>query len=161
MPEAIGVVDVLVAAEPPERGLTEQADHPMLSVPSGPRVHKPLSGRLRQSEGFIKLPERKEPCIGRDLGTVEFQLQAPIEIKPQCPGFMFTHQVSHLNPSNPTAISWEASGATMVNAGRQGGPFLQDPARRAGPWRQSDVVSSYSITPQAIRGPASPAGWLS
>jgi hypothetical protein len=103
MPEAIGVVDVLVAAEPPERGLTEQADHPMLSVPSGPRVHKPLSGRLRQSEGFIKLPERKEPCIGRDLGTVEFQLQAPIEIKPQCPGFTFTHQVSHLNPSNPTA----------------------------------------------------------
>jgi hypothetical protein len=36
MPEAIGVIYVLVAAEPPEGGLTEQADHPVLSVPSGP-----------------------------------------------------------------------------------------------------------------------------
>jgi hypothetical protein len=27
-----------------------------------------------------------------------FQLQAPVEIKPQCPGFTFTHQVSHPTP---------------------------------------------------------------
>ncbi len=93
--EAVGVVHILIAAEPPERGLTEQADHLVLSVPSGPRVHKPLSGRLRQSEGFVKLPEGKKPCIGRDLGTVEFQLQAPVETKPQRPVSRFTRRARH------------------------------------------------------------------
>jgi hypothetical protein len=34
--EAVGVVDVLVAADPPEGGLTEQADHPVLPVLPGP-----------------------------------------------------------------------------------------------------------------------------
>ena len=101
MPEAVGVVDVLVAAEPPEGGLTEQTDHPVLPVLAGSRVHKTVSSYLGQSEGVVELPERQKPRIGCDLRTVEFQLQPTVEVQPQSPGFTFTHRVSHPNPSNP------------------------------------------------------------
>ena len=100
--QAVGVVDILVAAEPPEGGLAKQAGHPVLSVLAGSWVHKPLAGHLRQSEGFVKLPEGKKPGIGRDLGTVELQLQPSVEIQPQHPRLTFTHRVSHPNPSNST-----------------------------------------------------------
>jgi hypothetical protein len=80
--EAVGVVDVLVAAEPPEGGLTEQADHPVLSVPSGPRVHQAFPRGLGQSESVIDFSERKKSRIGCDLRTVEFRLQPTVEIKP-------------------------------------------------------------------------------
>jgi hypothetical protein len=52
-------------------------------------------------EPFSKLPERHKPRIGCDLRTVELQLQPTVEVQPQSPGFTFTHQVSHPNPSNP------------------------------------------------------------
>jgi hypothetical protein len=83
MPEAIGVIDVLVAAEPPEGGLTEQADHPVLPVLASSRVHKTVSSHLGQSEGLVEFPERQKPRIGSDLGTVELQLQPTVEVQPR------------------------------------------------------------------------------
>jgi hypothetical protein len=67
VPETVGVVHILIAAEPPERGLTEQAVHPVLSVPSGPWVHQAFPRGLGQSESVIEFSERKKSRIGRDL----------------------------------------------------------------------------------------------
>jgi hypothetical protein len=98
MPEAVGVVHVFIAAEPPECGLTEQTDHPVLPVLPGPWVNKTVSSYLGQSEGLVEFPERQKPRIERDLRSVEFQLQPTVEVQPQCPGFTFTHRVSHPQP---------------------------------------------------------------
>jgi hypothetical protein len=74
----------------------------VLTVLPSPRVYKPLSSGGSQSEGIVKLPEGKKSSIGRDLGTMEFQLQPTVEIQPQDPSFAFTRQVSHSKPSNQT-----------------------------------------------------------
>ena len=94
MPEAVGVVHVLVAAEPSKRGLTKQTGHPVLTVLPSPRVYKPLPGGGCQSEGIVKFPIGKKPSIGRDLGTVEFQLQAAVKTDPQRGLFAFTRRVT-------------------------------------------------------------------
>jgi hypothetical protein len=94
VPEAVGVVHVLVAAEPSKRGLTKQTGHPVLTVLPGPRVYKPLPSGGCQSEGIVKLPEGKETSIGRDLGTVELQLQSAVKIDPQKGLFAFTRRVT-------------------------------------------------------------------
>lgn len=102
MPEAVGVVDVFVAAEPPKGGLRERTDHPVLPVLASSRVHKTVSSYLGQSDGVVEFPERQKSRIGRDLGAVEFQLQSTVEIQSHSPGLTVTHRVSHPYPSNPT-----------------------------------------------------------
>jgi len=42
-----------------------------------------------------------QPGIGSDLGPVELQLQAVVEINPQPIRFRFTQRVSHINTPNP------------------------------------------------------------
>ena len=93
VPEAVGVVHVLVAAEPSKRGLTKQTGHPVLTVLPSPRVYKPLPGNLCQTKGIVKLSIGEQPSIGRDLGTVEFQLQAAVKTDPQRGLFAFTRRV--------------------------------------------------------------------
>jgi hypothetical protein len=104
VPKTVGIIDVLLAAEPSEHGLTEQSGHPVLSVPSGSRVRKTFSSHLGQSEGIVKVPEWKKPRIGSDLRYVKFQLQPTVEIQPQCPRFPFTHRANHIeHPTRTTA----------------------------------------------------------
>src|SRR5512134_422543 len=103
MPEAVGIVDVFVAAEPPEGGLAEQPDHPVLSVLAGSGIDQALAHDLRQSERIIEFPKGKQASIRRDLRAVELQLQPTVEIEPQHPGFAFTRRVSHPILSNLSA----------------------------------------------------------
>ncbi len=53
------------------------------TVPAGPAVGQHLPGHLGQAEGIIEFTEGEQPGVGRDLGTVEFQLQAAVESDPK------------------------------------------------------------------------------
>jgi len=81
-PKAVSVVHILVAAEPSERGLAEQAGHAVLAILAGPRIDQMFTGNLTQSKSVVEFPEGKEARVRGDLGTVKFQLQPTVEIEP-------------------------------------------------------------------------------
>ena len=66
----------------------------MPSIFAGAAVLEKTPGPLAQAKGIVKLPICKKSSVGSDLGTVEFQLQAAVEIDPQTGLFGFTRRVT-------------------------------------------------------------------
>jgi hypothetical protein len=73
-------------------------DQGVAAVLARPGVSESLSGQVCQAEGIIEIPEREQTSVGRDLGAVEFQLQAGIERDPECGITCFTRCPVHLQP---------------------------------------------------------------
>ena len=90
-----------MSAKASENGLAELPDKTVATVLPTTGVGECVSGNLAQSDRIIQFPIRQHPSIGRDLGTVELQLQPTVKIQPQNPVFRFTHRVSHINTPNP------------------------------------------------------------
>lgn len=55
----------------------------------------------RESQCVIQLAIRQQPCITRELGTMELQLQTTIKIDPQRGPFRFTHWIPRCLPLSP------------------------------------------------------------
>src|SRR4051812_27801129 len=98
MRQAVGIVDVLVASEPPEHGLAELRDQSVTAVLARPGVSENLSGHVRQAERIIELSKGEQTRVGCHPRTVEFQLQAMIECDPESGAVAFTQCTVHLQP---------------------------------------------------------------
>jgi len=55
--EAVGVVHVLVAGEPPEHRLTQLSDQAVAPVPPGARIGEHLGCQRRKAERVVEFPE--------------------------------------------------------------------------------------------------------
>ena len=93
--QPVGVVHVLVAGEPPEHRLTQQAHQPVATVLAGARVGQRVGPRVSQAERVVQLAIGQQPGIGGDRGTMKLQHQTTVEIEPQSLGFRFTRWVHH------------------------------------------------------------------
>lgn len=92
--QTVGIVDVVISAEPAKDGLTELTRHAMPPVLAGPAVLEKIAGNVSQAKSIVKLPVGKQPSIRADLGTVKFQPQAAVEIDPQTGLSGFTRRVT-------------------------------------------------------------------
>ena len=99
--EPVGIVHVVVPAKASENGLAELPGKIVATVLPTTGVGEYAPGNLAQSDRIIEFSIRQHPSIGRDLGTVELQLQPTVKTEPQNPCFPFTHRVSHINAPNP------------------------------------------------------------
>jgi len=81
--QTIGVVHILVATEVAKDGLAKQSCHRVLAVLAGAWIDELVANHIRQPEGVIELSVGKQSGVGGDPGTVEFKLQAAVEIEPQ------------------------------------------------------------------------------
>jgi hypothetical protein len=52
------------------------------SVLAGPAVLEKTPGNVSQAKGIVKLPIGKQSGVRGDPGTMEFQLEATVEIDP-------------------------------------------------------------------------------
>ena len=57
-------------------------------------------------ESIIQFPERQQTSIGSDVGTVELQLETPVEIEPKSVRFRFTRWVRHDRPRSDDIRCW-------------------------------------------------------
>ena len=96
--EPVGIVHVVVAAKASENGLTKLPDKSVATVLSTTGVRECVPGNLGQSESIIQFPVRQQSSVGRDLGTVELQPQAAVEIQPQWLAFGITRRVTRVFP---------------------------------------------------------------
>ena len=87
--EPVGIVHVVVPAKASENGLAELPDKTVAAVLPATGVRECIPGNLGQSDRIIQFPIRQQPGVGRDLGTVELQLQPTVKTEPQNPRFPF------------------------------------------------------------------------
>src|SRR5215208_3299850 len=98
MRQAVGIVHVLVAGEPPKDGLAKLRDQRVAAVLARPGIRKDLSGQVCQAESIIEVSKGEQASVGRDLGAVKFELQAEIERDPESGIAFFTRCTVHLRP---------------------------------------------------------------
>ena len=116
--EPVGIVHVVIPAKASENGLAELPDKTVTTILPTTGVRECVPGNLGQSDRIIQFPIRQQPGVGRDLGTVELQLQPTVKTEPQNPCFPFTHRVSHINTPNPPityGFLYQNSGAVSSN----------------------------------------------
>jgi hypothetical protein len=96
--QTVGVVHVVVPAKASKHRLTELPRHVVPSVLAGTAVFEKFPDHLGQAKGIVKLPIGEQSGVRRDLGTVEFKLQAAVEIDPQMGGSGYTRRVTRGSP---------------------------------------------------------------
>ena len=94
--QTVGVVHVVVPAKASENGLAELSMPPVLA---GTAVLEETPGDLGQAKGIVKLPVGEKSSVGSDLGTMEFELEATVEIDPQMRLSCFTRRVTRGSPA--------------------------------------------------------------
>jgi hypothetical protein len=67
--QPLGVVHVLVAGQPPEHRLAQQARQPVATVLAGTCVRQPFGSRVGQAQRVIQLSVSQQPRIRGDRGT--------------------------------------------------------------------------------------------
>src|SRR3954470_6354428 len=95
MREPVGIVHILVSGAPPEDRLAELSNQGMSSVRAGAGVRQHLSSGLAQTKGIIKFAAVQQPAIGRDLRSVELQLETAVERQPKSSVLRFTRRRFH------------------------------------------------------------------
>jgi hypothetical protein len=92
--QALSVVEVLVPGEPTEEGLTQEGREAVACVPAGPCVVQLVSGRVGELEGVVEFAVGQESGIAGDVGAVEFETEAAIELGSKWLGLAVTHRES-------------------------------------------------------------------
>ena len=95
MRQPVGIVDILVPRQAPEHRLAELSNQGMASVRAGAGVRQHLSSGLAQTKGIVEFAAGKQPAIGRDLRSVELQLEATVERQPKINILRFTRRSFH------------------------------------------------------------------
>ena len=96
--QPVSVVHILIPGQSPEHGLAELSSQGMAAVRAGPGVGENKPNEFGQTKGIVELPKGEQTSVGRDLETVEFQLQARIERDPKSGIGFFTRCTAHLQP---------------------------------------------------------------
>jgi hypothetical protein len=95
MPQAQGVVDVLVSGKPPEHRLPQQPDQRVAAIPAGACIGQRVPGHRAETESIVELAVGQQSGIGADPGAMELELKPAVEIEPQRALDRFTRRLHH------------------------------------------------------------------
>ena len=95
MPQALGVVDILVSGKPPEHRLPQQPDQRMAAIPAGACIGEHVARHRAETEGVVEFAIGQQSGIGGDPGAMELELQPAVEIEPERALDRFTRRVRH------------------------------------------------------------------
>ena len=94
MPQALGVVHVLISGKPTKHRLPQHPDQSMAAVLAGARVGEHLARHRGQPECVVEFAVCQQSRIGRDHGAAKLEHQAAVEIEPENVIIRFTRRVS-------------------------------------------------------------------
>ena len=81
MPQALGVVHVLISSETAKHRLSQQTYQRMAAVLACARIGKRLARHRGQAECVVELAVCEQSRVGRDHGAAKLQHQSAIEIE--------------------------------------------------------------------------------
>ena len=93
--QPVGVIDVLVAGEPAEDGLTGKGEDAVRAVVTSARVLEVLAHQLMKAEHNVDLAIEQQAAIRSNLAAVELDPHAAIEIQPSVFGLAFGRKARH------------------------------------------------------------------
>ena len=93
--QPVRIVHILVACQAPEHGLAELSNQGVASVRAGAGVRQNVSSGLAQTQGIVEFAAGQQTTIGRDLRSVELQLETAVERQPKISTLRFTHRRFH------------------------------------------------------------------
>ena len=91
--EPLGIIHVFVSGQAAIDRLTKQAGQQVARVLAAPQVRQRRAAQISQVKNLVQLAIGQEPSVGGDLATVEFELQAVVEIEPIMRRSGFTRRV--------------------------------------------------------------------
>jgi hypothetical protein len=80
--EPLGVIDILIASEPPEHRLAEQPAQLVARVLATAAIEELRDRHVGEPEGVIQLAVSEKTAVRGDLGAVEFELDPAVENGP-------------------------------------------------------------------------------
>ena len=95
MCQTLGVVDILIAGEAAEHGLTKQTSQQVTGILASAALRQQRTREICEADRVIQFSVNKDAGIGGDATAVEFQPQAAVEIDPQGTVIRFTRWVLH------------------------------------------------------------------
>jgi hypothetical protein len=81
MPQALGVVHVLISSETAKHRLSRQTYQRMATVLASARIGKRLARHRGQAECVVELAVCEQSRVGRDHGAAKLQHQSAVEIE--------------------------------------------------------------------------------
>src|SRR5271167_322981 len=95
MCQTLGVVDILIAGQAAEHGLTKQTSQQVTGILAAAALRQHRTREIREADRVIQFSVNKDAGIGGDATSVEFQPQAAVKINPQGTVIRFTRWVFH------------------------------------------------------------------
>jgi hypothetical protein len=102
--QPVGVIHVLVAGQPSEHRLPQQARQSVATILACARISERVGSCVAQAENVIQLAIGQQPGVGRDRGAAKLEHQPAVKIEPQRTPVPFTRRVRHSRPvRSPTS----------------------------------------------------------
>jgi hypothetical protein len=92
--QALGVVEILVAGQAAEEGLSQESHKAVACVPTGPWVVQHVGSRIGELQGVVEFTVAQESGVAGYGGAVEFEAKAAVELRSERVGLVVTHQKS-------------------------------------------------------------------
>ena len=105
-PQALCVIDVLVAGKPPEYRLTQEADQTVQTIMTSAAVNQVLTREIMQAEYIVQFPKQQQAAVRADLRTMEFQANTAVETESVIAQFSCTRWVSHRHSPPMPSMHW-------------------------------------------------------
>ena len=102
MRQPVRIIHILIPRQAPEYRLAELSNQGMASVRAGAGVRQHLSSGLAQTKGIVEFAAGQQTTIGRDLRSVELQLETAVERQPKINTLRFTRRRFHSRYPLPT-----------------------------------------------------------
>jgi hypothetical protein len=93
--QPIGVVHILVAGEPSEDRLAQQAAQGVTTILASTCIGECFGTGLGQAHRVVQLAIGQQPRIGGDHAAAKLKQQTAVKIEPQSTPIRFTHRVRH------------------------------------------------------------------
>jgi len=119
-PVVNGVDHILASGKPIGHRLPQHAEQIVATVAARAPDDEVLAGDGHQAERVIEFATGQLASVGGDAGTVEFQLEAAVEIELQGIGLRFTRWMRHLRPYLMRQVA-EAYGSNGFEPGQFNG----------------------------------------
>ena len=95
MPQALGVVHILVSGKPTGDGLPQHPDKSMPAILAGSRIREPFACHRAETKRVIEFAMGKQPSVGGHDRTAKLEHQSAVEIEPESLVARFTRRVRH------------------------------------------------------------------
>jgi len=95
MPQALGVVNILIPSKPTKNGLPQHSNESMPAILAGARISEHLARYRAEAERIVEFAVGQQSSIGCNDRASKLERQSTVEIEPENALSRFTRRLRH------------------------------------------------------------------